>query len=67
MDKATADGADEQAIADATLLLNKANFYLAYASDPGKGIHSVGGGSSNEGCFDKAVATAGEGMELLGV
>ena len=65
IEKATEGGADEQVIADATYKLNKATFYFNYASDPGKGIHSVGGGSGNEGCFDKAVATAGEGMELL--
>ncbi len=65
IEKATADGADKQTLSDATLLLNKANFYKNYATDPGKGIHSVGGGSGNEGCFDKAVATANEGLDLL--
>lgn len=56
-------------ISDSTLkqaqqILSKATFYLNYGSDWGDGIHIMGNKPIEE-CFDKAIATANEGLGLL--
>lgn len=62
-----AAGAGEtDAAKQATTLLNKATFYLAYGSDQSMGFHSMGTGSATTTCHETAIQAAEEGLALLG-
>ena len=55
---------DASKVEQATVLLNKATFYLNYGSDWGSGIHNMGN-PNNVDCFEDAIAFAEEGTALL--
>ncbi len=65
LDKATEAGnVSEDVLAEAQTTYNKAQFYLAYGTDKGNGIH-VMGDSAAANCLEDAVDIAEEGQALL--
>lgn len=58
------ENVDAAILEQATALYYRAQFYYDYGRETAEGVHSIGNGTT-ETCFEKAVATAEEGLKLF--